>query len=119
MMQQDEPADYVIATGETHTVREFCEVCFARVGLPLRWEGKAEDEKGYGPEGRLLVQIDPRYYRPAEVDVLLGDSSKAHRELGWKPKVTFRQLAEMMADADLVGAQEAVQKGEGGEEKGE
>ncbi|NOY40649.1 MAG: GDP-mannose 4,6-dehydratase [Planctomycetes bacterium] len=108
MLQQDEPDDYVIATGETHSVREFCEICFARAGLPITWEGEAENEKGFGPEGRLLVQIDPRYYRPAEVDVLLGDSSKARRELGWKPRVTFQKLAEMMVDTDLKGVREEV-----------
>lgn len=104
MMQQDKSDDYVIATGETHSIREFCESCFSHVGLPLTWQGTAEDEKGFGPDGRLLVQVDSRYYRPAEVDALRGDSSKALRELGWKPQATFQQLAEMMVDADLQEA---------------
>lgn len=85
MLQQETPDDYVVATGETHTVREFCERAFGRVGL---------DYKGY-------VQIDPRYYRPAEVDLLLGDPTKAKTKLGWTPRVTFDELVGMMVDADL------------------
>jgi GDPmannose 4,6-dehydratase len=85
MLQQDTPDDYVVATGETHTVREFCERAFARVGL---------DYRDY-------VEIDPRYYRPAEVDLLWGDPSKAKRQLGWEPKVTFEGLVDMMVDADV------------------
>ena len=101
MLQQPKPDDYVIATGETHSVREFCDVCFAALDMPLSWKGADESEKGYGPDGRVLVQVDPRYYRPAEVDLLLGDSSKARKELGWEPKVTFNELAKMMVEADL------------------
>ena len=86
MLQQDEPGDYVIATGETHTVREFCQIAFAHAGL---------DYEQY-------VTQDPRFMRPAEVDVLLGDASKAKRMLGWEPKVTFAQLVEMMVDTDLA-----------------
>jgi GDPmannose 4,6-dehydratase len=87
MLQQDEPDDYVIATGETHTVREFCELAFARVGLDYRDH----------------VAIDPRYYRPAEVDLLLGDGGKAREKLGWSPRVSFSGLVHMMVDADLAG----------------
>jgi GDPmannose 4,6-dehydratase len=87
MLQQDEPDDYVIATGETHTVREFCELAFARVGLDYRDH----------------VAIDPRYYRPAEVDLLLGDGGKAREKLGWSPRVSFAGLVNMMVDADLAG----------------
>jgi GDPmannose 4,6-dehydratase len=87
MLQQDEPDDYVIATGETHTVREFCELAFARVGLDYRDH----------------VAIDPRYYRPAEVDLLLGDGAKAREKLGWSPRVSFAGLVNMMVDADLAG----------------
>ena len=101
MLQQDRPDDYVICTGETHSVREFCEVCFAQVNLPLTWQGRGLDETGVGPDGRVLVRIDPRYFRPSEVDRLLGDYSKARRELGWQPKVTFTELAKMMVAADL------------------
>jgi GDPmannose 4,6-dehydratase len=88
ILQQDEPSDYVIATGETHSVREFCEEAFGCVGLD--WKD--------------FVKVDPKYFRPAEVDVLLGDPSKARRELGWSPKVTFKQLAKLMVEADLESA---------------
>lgn len=101
MLQVDEPEDFVIATGETHTVREFCDVSFAAVGLPLAWEGSGIDEVGIGPDGKVLVRIDPQYFRPAEVDLLLGDASKAKRLLDWTPRVTFRELAEMMVEADV------------------
>ncbi|HRS17157.1 MAG TPA: GDP-mannose 4,6-dehydratase [Thermoanaerobaculaceae bacterium] len=106
MLQAAEPDDYVVATGETHSVREFCELAFARVGLPLRWEGEGLGEKGLGPGGRVLVEVDPRYFRPTEVELLLGDATKARERLGWRPRVGFRQLVEMMVDADL----EAVRK---------
>ena len=100
MLQADKPNDYVIATGETHTVREFCELSFAEVGLPLRWEGTGLDEKGIGPNGQVLVSIDPRYFRPTEVDLLLGNPAKAERELGWKPRTSFRELVRMMVASD-------------------
>jgi GDPmannose 4,6-dehydratase len=101
MLQAEKPDDYVVATGETHSVREFCEVTFNHIGLPLKWEGEGVNERGVGPDGRTLIEIDPRYFRPAEVDLLLGDASKAKRELNWQPKVTFAGLAKMMVDADL------------------
>jgi GDPmannose 4,6-dehydratase len=101
MMQADQPNDYVIASGESHSVREFCELAFAYVDLPLTWEGTGMSQRGIGPEGRVLVQVDPRYFRPAEVDMLLGDYSKAQRELGWQPSVGFEELVQMMVDADL------------------
>jgi GDPmannose 4,6-dehydratase len=101
MLQVDAPDDYVIATGETHSVREFCEVAFSLVDLPLTWEGSELLEKGIGPDGRVLIEIDSRYFRPAEVDLLLGDATKARRELGWQPTVGFHQLVRMMVEADL------------------
>jgi GDPmannose 4,6-dehydratase len=101
MLQADKPDDYVIATGETHSVREFCEHSFARVGLPLTWRGEGIEEEGLGPDGRVLVRIDPEFFRPSEVDLLLGDPSKARVDLGWEPKVTFAELVRLMADADL------------------
>lgn len=104
MLQQTQPRDYVICTGETHSVREFCEICFAEVQLPLTWHGKGLDEVGTGPDGSILVRIDPRYFRPAEVDCLVGDYSLAKRDLGWQPKVTFEELAKMMVAADLEKA---------------
>jgi GDPmannose 4,6-dehydratase len=102
MLQADEADDYVIATGEAHSVREFCERAFARADLPLRWEGDGVEETGLHdvPGGRALVQVDPRYFRPAEVDLLQGDASKARRQLGWKPTVDFCGLVNLMTDAD-------------------
>ncbi|MCH8840484.1 MAG: GDP-mannose 4,6-dehydratase, partial [Planctomycetes bacterium] len=108
MLQQDEPEDYVISTGKTHSVREFCDLCFAEVGLPLSWQGVGEEQTGCGPEGRVLVAVDPRYFRPAEVDQLLGDASKARDQLGWQPKVNLKQLAQMMVEADLAEARAEV-----------
>ena len=105
MLQQDKPDDYVIATGENHTVREFVELAFSHVGINLDWQGKGIDEKGIdSATGRILVEIDPRYFRPTEVELLLGDSSKAKAQLGWKPRVTFSELCAMMVKADLEEA---------------
>lgn len=101
MMQAEAPEDFVIATGETHSVREFCELSFAEAGLPVSWSGSEQDEVGVGPDGRILVRIDPRYFRPSEVDLLLGDATKAREQLGWKPKVGFQELVQMMVHADL------------------
>lgn len=101
MLQTETPDDFVIATGETHTVREFCEIAFAHAQLPIRWEGTGEDEVGIAHDGRVLVRIDSRYFRPTEVDLLLGDSTKAQSILGWEPKVRFRELVTMMVDADV------------------
>jgi GDPmannose 4,6-dehydratase len=105
MLRQDSPEDFVIATGETHTVREFCDRAFARAGRPLRWTGSGEGETGVeAATGTPRVRVDPRYFRPAEVDVLLGDPSKAKRVLGWSPRVGFAGLVEMMVEADLAKA---------------
>lgn len=115
MLQAEEPDDFVLATGETHTVREFCDVCFSELGLPLIWEGSGENERGIDADGRVLVEVDPRYFRPAEVDLLLGDPSKARRILGWEPQVSFEELAKMMTNADhdeLSGKSAPVHVGE-------
>ena len=102
MLQQNEPDDYVIATGQTHTVREFCERAFARGGIELEWQGSGLQEKGLERgTGRILIEIDPRYLRPTEVDVLLGDATKAKEELGWTPRTSFETLVDLMADHDL------------------
>lgn len=102
ILQQDKPSDYVLATNETHTVREFVELAFEEVGIELEWKGTGVDEKGYDKKtGKLLVDVNPRYFRPAEVELLWGDSSKAEKELGWKRKVSFRQLVAMMVDSDM------------------
>jgi GDPmannose 4,6-dehydratase len=102
MLQAPEPDDYVIATGRSHSVREFCELAFARVGLPVRWSGSGVDEKGLGPDGRVLIEIDPEFFRPAEVDYLIGDASRARDRLGWIPATRFETLVEMMVDHDLA-----------------
>ncbi|TWT35970.1 GDP-mannose 4,6-dehydratase [Posidoniimonas corsicana] len=101
MLQADTPDDYVLSTNETHSVREFCEIAFAHADMPITWQGEGDAEQGLGPDGRTLIQVDPRYYRPAEVDLLLGDSTRARTELGWEPKVSFTELVHMMVEADL------------------
>ena len=106
MVQRDVPDDYVLATGECHSVREFVEVSFEHVGVKIKWVGEAgtADEVGVdaSDESRVLVKIDPKYYRPTEVDLLVGDAAKARRDLGWKPKITFKALATEMVDADMA-----------------
>ena len=102
MLQQEHARDYVIATGETHTVRDFVNAAFAEVGVTLDWRGKGVDEKAYDTAtGILRVEIDKRYFRPAEVELLLGDPSKAERELGWKREVSFKDLVAGMVRYDL------------------
>jgi GDPmannose 4,6-dehydratase len=102
MVQCNIPGDFVLATGESHTVREFCQLAFAHIGIGLTFRGGGEEEIGIDDDtGKELVAIDPRYFRPTEVETLLGDSSKARRELGWYPTVGFAELVRMMADADL------------------
>ena len=134
MLQADEPDDYVVATGETHTVRAFVERAFARVGLPLRWEGEGVDEVGVceadGPlGGESLVRVDPRYFRPTEVELLLGDPTKAREAFGWTPKIRFADLVDLMVDHDRdearaertlrdAGLHSAVPGGGAGEERG-
>ena len=103
ILQQPEPDDYVIATGEYHTVREFATLAFARAGIELQWQGSGLDEKGVdAATGRVLVEVDPRFFRPAEVEQLLGDPSKAREKLGWNPtKTSFEELVNRMVDADI------------------
>jgi GDPmannose 4,6-dehydratase len=103
ILQQDKPGDYVLATNETHTVREFVDLSFAEVGIEIEWRGTGVEEKGYDKKtGRLLVDVNPKYFRPAEVELLWGDSSKAEKELGWKRKVDFKGLTHMMMDGDMI-----------------
>jgi len=103
ILQQDEPDDYVLATGEAHSVREFVEKAFARIGRNILWKGTGVEEKGIDEKtGTVLVEIDPRYFRPTEVDNLIGDPRKAHNKLGWRHRVTFDQLVGDMVEADLV-----------------
>jgi GDPmannose 4,6-dehydratase len=102
ILQQDEPDDYVLATGETHSVREFVELAFAEVGRQIAWSGTGAEEIGKDTKtGETLVEIDPRYFRPTEVDLLLGDPRKAHQKLGWKHTTSFRELVAEMVAADL------------------
>lgn len=102
ILQQAKPDDYVLATGESHSVREFVALAFAETGVTIGWDGKGVDEKGVcAKSGRVLVRIDPRYFRPTEVDTLLGDSAKARKALGWKPRVGFRELVREMVATDL------------------
>jgi GDPmannose 4,6-dehydratase len=102
MLQQEKPQDFVIASGQTHTVREFTELAFKEVGIDIAWEGNSVNEKGINKNnGKVLVEIDEKYFRPAEVEVLLGDPSKAERELGWKREVSFQALVSEMVSHDL------------------
>jgi GDPmannose 4,6-dehydratase len=115
MLQQDVPDDYVMATGVTTSVRDFVVAAFARVGIALRFEGEGTAERGVDTaSGRVLVRVDPRYFRPTEVDLLLGDASKAHEKLGWKPRVQLPELVAMMVDADLAEAAREKHLAEGG-----
>jgi GDPmannose 4,6-dehydratase len=102
ILQHDHPDDFVIATGEDHSVREFVEQAFRVAGIELRWQGNGVNEKGLdSSSGKVLVVIDPRYFRPTEVDILVGDSSKAQKELGWRPGMGFQELVTSMVQADL------------------
>lgn len=105
MLQQPLPRDFVIATGEQHSVREFVELAAEELDIQITWKGKGMDEKGYARDGRLIVKVDPRYFRPAEVEALLGDATKARIELGWVPKTTFRELVAEMMKEDLKDAE--------------
>lgn len=107
MLQQEQPDDYVLATGVTTTVRQFVEWAFEDVGIALEWRGEGIDEKGYTTDGRCLVEVDARYFRPTEVELLLGDATKAHRKLGWKHETSVRDLAREMVQADLLVMQSA------------
>jgi GDPmannose 4,6-dehydratase len=114
MLQQEEPADYVIATGEQHSVREVVEIAAGLLDMSVEWDGAGSDEKGYDRKGNVIVAVDPRYFRPAEVATLLGDASKARRELGWKPRITFIEMMEEMVREDLrIAKRDALAKDNG------
>jgi GDPmannose 4,6-dehydratase len=113
ILQHPQPEDFVIATGEQHSVREFVEIAGAELGLSMRWQGKAAAETGVA-DGKTMVRIDPRYYRPAEVDTLLGDATKARAKLGWKPRIPFKAMVKEMVEVDLTLAQREVHAQRGG-----
>ncbi|MGW9945470.1 GDPmannose 4,6-dehydratase [Rhizobium leguminosarum] len=105
MLQQGEPEDFVIATGVQYSVREFVDAAAHEIGLPISWKGSGIEEKGYNENGRCIVAVDPRYFRPTEVETLLGDPSKAKEKLGWEPRITFKQLVAEMMREDLKSAE--------------
>jgi GDPmannose 4,6-dehydratase len=105
MLQQQAPEDFVIATGEQHSVREFVEVAAGEMGIKIKWLGQGTDERGYNPEGKCVVRVDAKYYRPSEVDTLLGEAAKARAKLGWKPKTSFLDMVKEMVASDLEAAE--------------
>jgi GDPmannose 4,6-dehydratase len=110
ILQHDTPSDFVISTGETRSVREFCEAAFEVAGMPIEWQGEGLAEKGVSvDDGRVLVAVDARYFRPAEVEFLLGDASKAKKLLNWSPRTSFQDLVEMMVDADMEATRRLVE----------
>jgi GDPmannose 4,6-dehydratase len=105
MLQQEKPQDFVIATGSQHSVRDFVNAAANELGISIEWAGSGLDEKGYDKDGKPIVCVDPRYFRPAEVDTLLGDPTRAREVLGWAAKITFEQLVQEMVQADLTSAE--------------
>ena len=105
MLQQEKAEDFVIASGEQHSVREFVNAAAAEVGLSITWKGSGIDEKGYDAQGNCIVAVDERYFRPAEVETLLGDATKAQQKLGWIPKISFKELVAEMMREDLKSAE--------------
>jgi GDPmannose 4,6-dehydratase len=111
IVQQRQPDDYVLATGETHSVREFVERAFAQVGRTIVWRGKGRAEKGVDKgSGKVLVEIDPRYFRPTEVDILQGDASKARKRLGWRHRTSFDDMVREMVESDLAAVAQERQR---------
>lgn len=112
ILQADAPDDFVLATGETRSVREFVELAFAEVGREIEWEGEGVEETGIDKtSGKTVIRIDPTYFRPTEVDLLVGDASKARQKLGWKPKTSFAQLVKDMVASDLDEAKREAANG--------
>jgi len=108
MLQQNEPEDFVIATGEAHIVREFAEEAFKQINIELKWEGEGINEVGKDSKtGKVLIEVDPRYFRPTDVEYLVGDASKAKEKLGWQPKVKFEELVKIMVNADMEECRES------------
>ena len=100
MLQQKKPDDFIMATGESHTVREFVDLAFRELDMELEWEGKGADEKGVDKGGNIYVEVEKKYFRPTEVDFLIGDASKAEKELGWEAETKFEDLVAIMAKTD-------------------
>ena len=110
ILQSDQPDDYVLATNETHTIREFVEETFNVLGEQIIWTGKGVTETGkIKSSGKVVVGIDPRYFRPTEVDLLIGNPAKANEKLGWKPKVTFKELVRIMVNSDFEKAKKRIE----------
>ena len=105
MLQQETPEDFVIATGVQYSVRDFVNAAAKELGIQIIWEGKGVHEKGYDSQGKCIVAVDPRYFRPTEVETLLGDPTKAKEKLGWTPKITFHELVSEMVREDLNSAE--------------
>ena len=117
MLQQEQPDDYVAATGIKHTVRDFVDFAFSELGIILEWKGNGIDEKGVDTAtGKILVEVDPRYFRPTEVELLIGDPSKAKDKLGWNPEVSLKELVSMMVKHDLSEAEKELHLKNGGYE---
>ena len=117
MLQQNEPDDYVVATGVKRTVRDFVNYSFNELGIELDWKGEGVEEKGIDKStGKILVEVDPKYFRPAEVELLIGDPSKAKEKLGWEPEVTLKELVSMMVKHDLKEAEKELHLKNGGYE---
>jgi GDPmannose 4,6-dehydratase len=111
MLQQDKPGDYVVATGRTHSVRDMITLAFSHVGMNLTWSGEGVDTIATDQEGNVRVRTNPKFFRPAEVDLLIGDPSLAEKELGWVPGTSFEELVQMMVDSDMTIVKEAVAGG--------
>ena len=111
MLQQEEADDFVIATGEQYSVREFVEIACTKLGLTVTWRGEGAEEKGYDADGNCIVAVDAKYFRPTEVETLLGDATKAKTLLGWEPEISFDQLVTEMVDYDLAEAKVELQTG--------
>ena len=111
MLQQEKPEDFVVATGVQHSVRDFVNLAAQELGIQVTWKGKGTEEKGYDQNGRCIIAIDPRYFRPSEVDSLLGDATKARTKLGWEPKTSFKELVQEMVKTDFIVAELEIKNG--------